>query len=232
MFTDQQSREILQDVSLWRASRKIKFDIYNRIEDESLKYVNSLTEPYIKSASCIIDGGAFDGTSSNHISSKSNSRCQFYLYEPDLQSYEKIKNLTLQNIKPSIFNIALSDKVNEKSPFFSTGGLSSRLVSDSKFANSYVITTTIDDEVSKISTDKKKSLLIKLHIEGTELNALLGARETIRNFKPSWIINCSHNLEQLLETPKFLASQGYSNIFLRCHSLFGEGLTLFAPGDK
>jgi hypothetical protein len=118
-----------------------------------------------------------------------------------------------------------------KAPFFSTGGLSSRLVKDVKYSNGFAKTTTIDHESSFIPNKIKNKTLIKLHIEGEEFNALLGAEVLIKNHHPTLIINCSHNIEQLIETPKLLSSQGYSKLHLRCHSLFGEGLTLYALPD-
>jgi len=42
------------------------------------------------------------------------------------------------------------------------------------------------------------------------------------------LINMSHDERSLLEIPEVLAATGRFDIFLRSHSLFGEGLTLFA----
>jgi len=230
-FSDQKSQDILEDVYLWRASRTIKSDIYDRIEDELFKYVNPLTTPYLEKATYIIDGGAFDGKSSVQFANYTNKGCQFSLYEPDIKSFENIRNTIFQKFKPKLFNIALTDKINDKEPFFSTGGLSSRLVKKMKDSNSVSATSTIDQETSTISDEIKRNTMIKLHIEGAEFNALLGADRLIEAYKPTWIINCSHNSDQLIETPRFLSSRGYTKLYLRCHSLFGEGLTLYALPD-
>jgi FkbM family methyltransferase len=228
LFTDQKSKDILEDVFLWRALRTIKGDIYDRIDDELHKYVNPLTIPYIKEATYIIDGGSFDGKSSVQFSAFTKPSCHFSLYEPDTLSFQKLKKTTFQSFTPKLFEAALSDKFSKEEFFFSTGGLSSRLVKKIGDSNGVTTTTTIDNEASIISSNIKYKSLIKLHIEGEEFNALLGAEKLIREYRPTWIINCSHNAEQLLETPKFLSSYGYSKMYLRCHSLFGEGLTLYA----
>ena len=100
-----------------------------------------------------------------------------------------------------------------------------------KDSNSVSATSTIDQETYTISDEIKRNTMIKLHIEGAEFNALLGADRLIEAYKPTWIINCSHNSDQLIETPRFLSSRGYTKLYLRCHSLFGEGLTLYALPD-
>lgn len=228
LFNDQKSKDILEDVYLWRALRTIKHDIYDRIEDEAHKYVNPLTIPSLTEATHIIDGGAFDGKSSIQFSAHTNSNCEYSLYEPDNSSFENLKKTTFFNFKPKLLEIALSDKVSDNELFFSTGGLSSRLVKAKVNSNSHTKTTTIDQEVANLSSNTKRKIFIKLHIEGAEFNALVGAEKIIRSHRPTWIINCSHNVEQLIATPKYLSSLGYSKIYLRCHSLFGEGLTLYA----
>lgn len=45
---------------------------------------------------------------------------------------------------------------------------------------------------------------IKIHIEGRELQALRGARETIARSRPTVAVSCYHNLEELLEIPLLL----------------------------
>lgn len=47
---------------------------------------------------------------------------------------------------------------------------------------------------------------IKIHIEGRELEALKGARETIARERPTVAVSCYHNLEELLTVP-FLLKQ-------------------------
>ena len=227
-FSDTKSQKILEDVFLWRAFRKIKRNIYDRLDDEQSKYINPIINDYLRQATLIIDGGAYDGNSSREFSKISHAYCKFILYEPDLISFNTLRKGLFGSFDRKIHRAALSDKISNSELFFSTGGLSSRLVEKIEFSNSYVRTTTIDHDLCNKAEAFNKNIIIKLHIEGKELNALHGAGNTIKDHKPTWIINCSHNREQLIEIPKVLRSHGYTKIYLRCHSLFGEGLTLYA----
>jgi hypothetical protein len=60
---------------------------------------------------------------------------------------------------------------------------------------------SIDEFVSK----KKLTIgLIKMDIEGYELNALNGAKETIKKFKPVLLMAIYHNPEELFKTKHYI----------------------------
>lgn len=46
--------------------------------------------------------------------------------------------------------------------------------------------------------------LIKLDVEGYELEALIGAKETIKKFKPVIVISVYHKGQDLFEVPKLV----------------------------
>ncbi|HEU0252017.1 MAG TPA: FkbM family methyltransferase [Pyrinomonadaceae bacterium] len=91
-------------------------------------------------------------------------------------------------------------------------------------------------QVSTISIDelvKEKNLprvnFIKMDIEGAELNALKGAEETLRTFKPQLAISLYHNESDLTEIPEFINSLrlGYE-FFLDHFTIHNEETVLFA----
>ena len=65
-----------------------------------------------------------------------------------------------------------------------------------------VNTTTLDDYV--FNNSLKVVDLIKMDIEGSEINALKGAIKTIKKFKPNLIISAYHSPYQLVEILAFL----------------------------
>ena len=71
-------------------------------------------------------------------------------------------------------------------------------------------------------------ILIKIHVEGAELSVLEGSIRMIKKFKPDIFINLSHDEESLFKIPDFLSALGGYKLYLTGHSLFGEGITLFA----
>ena len=166
----------------------------------------------------IIDIGSSNLSFSSYISRlfyKSN----FYCFEPLLHFYnsKKLKN----NNKLYIFNKACSNKYQKITLFtpfkkilnfkiylkyFSSYSLKFVKKNLIKYFNnqnkfSYEKTTV---QTTKIDDLKLKPDLVKLDIEGYEFNALLGARKTIRRFKPVIYIE-----KPSLSVDKFFYSLNY-----------------------
>jgi FkbM family methyltransferase len=70
---------------------------------------------------------------------------------------------------------------------------------------------------------------IKMDIEGAELNALKGAEETIRSFKPKLAIAIYHRQADFIEIPEYLNKLGLGYRFYLDHfTIYGEETVLFA----
>ena len=68
-----------------------------------------------------------------------------------------------------------------------------------------------------------------MDIEGAELNALKGAEETIRRFKPKLAITVYHSLNDFWEIPEWLESLGLGyKFYLRHFTIHAEETVLFA----
>ena len=93
-----------------------------------------------------------------------------------------------------------------------------------------VTTVSIDDLV------KEKKLarvdFIKMDIEGAELNALKGAEQTIRTFRPRLAISVYHKENDLTEIPEYLNALGLGYKFFLDHfTIHTEETVLFARAD-
>lgn len=66
-----------------------------------------------------------------------------------------------------------------------------------------VLTTTIDELVSSGTVNRVD--FVKLDVEGAELRALQGARETIERCRPKLAVSVYHHLEDLVELPGHIA---------------------------
>ncbi len=74
---------------------------------------------------------------------------------------------------------------------------------------------------------------IKMDIEGSEFNALRGAAETIRRFKPRLAISIYHNLHHFYEVPLFLDALGLGYKFhLGHYTIHGEESILYADAGN
>jgi len=68
-----------------------------------------------------------------------------------------------------------------------------------------------------------------MDIEGSEFNALCGARETLKNFKPKLAIAVYHGGEDLARIPLFIEGLGLGyEMYLRHFTPFHNETILFA----
>ena len=90
-----------------------------------------------------------------------------------------------------------------------------------------VTTLSIDDFVKEEKLPKVD--VIKMDIEGAELDALRGAEETIRTFKPRLAISVYHKPKDIVDIPLYLNDLGLGYEFFLDHFTIYEGETvLFA----
>lgn len=143
-----------------------------------------------------VDGGAFDGdTIRNFLNITQGKYKYIYAFEPDYQNYTKLyTNTSSENIK--LFNMGLYNE--DTTVTFSSGkGGSSTISGEGR------------DKINVCSFDKlnlidKKVSFIKMDIEGSELAALQGMKETICKNKPKLAICIYHKFEDLWEIPLYI----------------------------
>ncbi len=82
--------------------------------------------------------------------------------------------------------------------------------------------TTIDKVVAELGLPRVD--FIKMDVEGAEANALTGARETIKRFKPRLAIAAEHKLEDQFELPKVIRNirSDYQMSCVECLELNGR----------
>jgi FkbM family methyltransferase len=176
---------------LWRAS----------IKDENLKILKDI----IKSNDVFYDIGGYIGYYSL-TAVKNNRNIQVYTFEPNHRSYTEIQRnvmaLGYENI--DVINIALSD-VNRKEIFYvSSRSARSSLYTDWAKRESAQIEASYEVICFKIDTLVRIGRImppkvIKLDAEGNELKILDGAIDTIKQYKPSLLIECHNNRKKLIE---------------------------------
>ena len=93
-----------------------------------------------------------------------------------------------------------------------------------------VQTVTIDDYVVRQKLPRVD--FIKLDIEGAELQALQGASQTIKSFKPRLAISVYHKDDDLLLIPAWLDALGVGYRFFLDHfTIHTEETVLFASAE-
>ncbi len=166
-----------------------------------------------------IDCGAHTGSvTKKFLNLVHNKYVTIYAIEPDKENFE-ILTRELNNIpKLNPIRCALSDKDGEKK-FYQGYDYTSKL---STLGKDIVITNTLD-------SFNIKATFIKMHLEGGEFNAINGALDTIKKYRPILTVTLYHTSDGVWKIPLLIMTSlnDYSYI-MRLHSWGGTGAVLYA----
>ena len=174
------------------------------------KNVTDFIKKKLKKDSNVVDVGANLGFYSILFSTIA-SKGKIYAFEPENKNYKKIlKNIKINNLKNiKLYNVGLSNfKSNRKlilTSKINDGGHFIETNSNFKKYNYQKIKT---DKLDNIITTKKKFEIIKIDVEGHELEVLEGMKETLK--KTKFIIIETGN--QYHEINSFLVKNKFKNI--------------------
>ncbi|MDR0518190.1 MAG: FkbM family methyltransferase [Fibromonadaceae bacterium] len=144
-----------------------------------------------------IDCGAYIGDTLNALV-KTQLAENYFGFEPDAQNYAKLSvaaDKLCRELKQTIlFPIALSDKNQYVS--FRANGIYSSI---DKEGSTTIQTVCLDDAIKNV-----ENFMIKMDIEGGEIEALNGARKTITQAKPDMAISVYHRISDLWRIPLML----------------------------
>lgn len=164
-----------------------------------------------------VDGGCFGFETSKILLDKCKAK-KIYAFEPDKENQKKVSHkvneLGLSNVEiipAGMWNC------NTTLHFSSQGSILSRVAEDG------------EDEIKAVAVDEvidEKVTFIKMDIEGSELNALHGAAETIKRYKPKLAICIYHKLEDIIEIPQYIHSLVPEYKFYVRHYSFGAAETV------
>jgi FkbM family methyltransferase len=174
-----------------------------------------------------VDGGAHYGSVANtFIEQTHNTFGEIAVIEPDAAN----RSILLNNLgdglardpRVAVYDCALSD--HEGSALFREGlGYASQI---SPLGETWVTLRPLD-------ALKLSPTFIKLHLEGAELEALKGARQTLRSKRPMIAATVYHNADGMWKTPLWLM-QNLDNyrLFFRSHGWCGTGAVVYAVPEE
>jgi FkbM family methyltransferase len=185
----------------------------------------------VEKGDIVFDLGACWGDTALYFAFKTGESGRVYSFEfiPD---NIKLFNLNLSlnpNLKGRIELIRFP--VSERSGniiYFDNNGPGSKIQSEPHERQTEISSTvSIDDIVRKYSIAKVD--FIKMDIEGSELCALEGALETIRNFKPKLAISIYHSIDDFVNIPIWILelNLGYK-LYLDHFTIHSEETIIFA----
>ncbi len=187
----------------------------------------------------LVDGGAYTGDSTlefiNACERHSLTYRKIICYEPDSKIFSELQKNTSRYSSISLRSFGLWSHTSTiqfaDSSILRPG--STRIVSAYEKNDDLPGGASGFDEVPVTSIDEdlrdEAVTIIKMDVEGAEMNALQGARKTIERCRPKLIISAYHKRNDLFELPLLIhrMAPGYKIYFRHFSSNFGE-TTLFA----
>jgi FkbM family methyltransferase len=186
---------------------------------------NSLSEQYFingfKHSNRFVDCGAFDGETIVEYF-KHNSGGMSISFEPDPKNLEKL-NKIIKHKNALIYPLGVYNKTTILR--FNPLGSGGSIEEDGKLE---IAVTSLDKTIYNFKPD-----YIKMDIEGAEKDALIGAKNIIKDFSPNLAISIYHKAEDLWEIPLLIKSINSNYKFqIRCHNHLCLETILYAKATK
>lgn len=168
-----------------------------------------------------IDGGALDGEDSLNFIRWCNGKYDgIYAFEPDSDNLNRLYKTADGKLNFKVCPIGLWSDEGELS-FFS-GNTENCAIADD--GDKRIKVSSIDKIL-----DGKSATYIKMDIEGSELEALKGAANTIRTYKPRLAICVYHKPEDIIEIPELILKLNPDyRFYLRHYSYLNTETVLYA----
>jgi FkbM family methyltransferase len=212
----------------FRAEQILDYHYYAK-DKRILKYIDSYNMQYFdkkivqpKDYGVYLDCGAGGQNMIEKFMQFSKNKFQRIIaFEPDKIRFKKLKHDTMWYDKVECLNMGV---YSCKKTFFwknqNTGA--------ARFCKEE---TKIKVEANSIDNvlKGKKATFIKMDIEGTELEALKGAKNTITKYKPTLAISIYHKINDLVDIPAYIGELVPSyKFYLRCYDMIGWEIMLYA----
>ena len=170
-----------------------------------------------------VDCGCFDGMTSMFFAEWCQNRfSHIYAFEPDQENFIKCKKLLEDKFSPSsvdIFNCGLWNKA-ETLLFDAVSSGASKVTDQGK---SQIQVKRLDDII------KGRVSFLKMDIEGSEYNALIGGGGIIKRCWPKMAISIYHKPEDMWEIPGLLLEYNPKyRFYLRHYSVAADETVLYA----
>ena len=204
MLCDEKSREDFLDILRFKLSGDVKYLL--KAHSQKMK----LYEDVLLLSDCesIVDLGAYDGDTIREFLSVTDGKYKNIIaLEPDEKNFRKLERKTEDLNNLTRLNLGAWDK--EETLFFAKkSGRNSRLEETGIPVNFNSVDNIVTEEVT----------FIKMDIEGAELKALEGAKNTVAKYRPKLYVCAYHRNEDMFALPFKIKElyEGYK-IYFRQH---------------
>jgi FkbM family methyltransferase len=204
MLSDEKSRQDYLDILRFKLSGDVKYLL--KTHSEKMKLYEDVLP--LSNNEVIVDLGAYDGDTIREFLSVTGGKYKKIIaLEPDEKNFRKLERKTegLENLIR--LNLGAWDK-EETLYFAKKSGRNSRLEDGGVPVSFNSVDNIVNEEVT----------FIKMDIEGAELRALEGAKNTVAKYKPKLYVCAYHRNEDMFALPFKIKElyEGY-NIYFRQH---------------
>ncbi len=219
LLNDNQSSEIFDQVINFRKTGDLRHYPIPSLADE----YTPIDLPRFRSPIRLIDCGAYNGAAIRKFENSGYEFEKILAFEPDRANYKKLlSNKTVADLKIFLPLATYSD--DEALRFESNKEMGSKLNLN---GDVFIQASKIDS----IQTDFNPNL-IKLDVEGAEIDTLIGAEKTIRKSRPNLCVAVYHKPTDVYEIIMLISNWdlGYK-FYLRLHEHNTFGLVLYCFQD-
>lgn len=184
-LADEKSKETMKNLIMFKLTGELEYLFQNETDEDEV-YDNIL---HLNRGDSYLDLGAYNGDTVLEFISRFGDGGNIVAVEPDIKNYKKLcKNTEGKNIEA--INAAVMD--SEENILFSQAGTRGSHEGQGEETSAITI-----DAICK----NRKFDFIKFDVEGAELKAVEGGKETLKRDKPKMLISCYHKSEDYFTIP-------------------------------
>ena len=174
----------------------------------------------LKEDEIFVDCGAYTGDTLEIFLEKSKGYKKYYALEPDKRRFQELN----EKLRKNVIHVPVGAWYKKAQLSFSFESTCGEIVKEKR-----VELERIDaDQIDNIIDNNEKVTFIKMDIEGAELSALYGAKETIERNKPTLAICVYHKREDLITIPQYIKKLVPEyKLYLRAHFPYASELVIY-----
>ncbi len=204
-LSDDESRLLFRDAVEFRMTGRMK--CLSRTEEVRETLIKLFSDVPVRTA---VDGGAFRGDSAEDMLFSLPGIEKIVACEPDPSTYKKLSEFAAADRRVIPVGCALGER-SGTAKYVSSGSRGSGIDGKNRRAREKEITVSTVDELVDGCAD-----YIKLDVEGSEKEAILGAERTIKYSRPALSVSLYHRTLDFVELPLLAARLlPYSRTYLR-----------------
>ncbi|MFZ5968963.1 MAG: FkbM family methyltransferase [Bacillota bacterium] len=212
-LADLNSKETMVNVIKGKITNDLSY--FEKIQSKD-EYFNDITNP--SDNEYLIDGGAYIGDTIQQFISRVKDYRKIYCFEPSEKIFNQL-TITKKKVCNDDKRIVLYKKglysCNKRISFNNQIGNGGDKIDETMDNDNKVEVVSIDEIIDD------KVTFIKMDIEGSELEALRGAKKTILKYRPKLAICVYHKNDDLIKIPQFIMDLGLDyKYYLRHHGDF------------